>query len=130
MDYFHAHYLEAVLNPKKFLPRAIAQIKNEIGTEKFDSIAVTGISGMFGYLLAQRLKKNIVIVRKGSCHSSYKVEMLKLPEKYIVVDDLIETGNTLKRIKKEINKTWKLKDKYPKPEYVGYYLYHHELTGF
>lgn len=66
---------------------------------EFDAIAFRGNSGaiLSGYLslLAQ---KPLILVRKEKAHSDRKIETLIRPDsnvKYIVIDDLISTGNTI-----------------------------------
>jgi adenine/guanine phosphoribosyltransferase-like PRPP-binding protein len=76
---------------------------------EFDFIAVRGISGVFaGSLVSEVLEKPIAIVRKDDgCHSGYSVEYV-LPEKenykYIIIDDLVSSGNTISTIKNKVNK--------------------------
>ncbi len=80
---------------------------------RFDSIAVTGISGMLiGPMLAMTLGKGLIIVRKGeeSCHSYSMVEgnpklVTKGPQRYIIVDDCYETWSSVGRMVREIHKT-------------------------
>jgi orotate phosphoribosyltransferase len=123
----YASYLEKVMtfkNRVKTLKSAKKVIKKKIGM-KFDTIAVTGVSGLvFGTVLAHELKKNLCVVRKqDGSHSHLKVESGQSGQgRYIIVDDLIESGNTIRRINSEIQSS-DGKD-CPNPSVcVGIYLY-------
>lgn len=71
---------------------------------EFDTIACTGVSGIvIGLALAQRMGRKVAIVRKNGdgTHSGNRIEANCFPEeigKYIIVDDLTESGKTIKRI--------------------------------
>lgn len=70
----------------------------------FDTIIGTGLSGcLIVPILARSLNVNWAIVRKDD--SSHSVNMVegKVGDSWIFVDDLIETGNTLKRCIKLVN---------------------------
>lgn len=67
----------------------------------FDTIAFTGMSGcLFAPILAYTMKKEIACVRKSSMgtHSDCIVEGFYNTKKYIIVDDFIASGDTIKRI--------------------------------
>ncbi len=68
---------------------------------KFSHIAVQGYStAILGGIIADRLNKDIVIVRKPreKCYSEHSVEQTGRIDKYIIIDDLICTGATCSRI--------------------------------
>jgi len=68
--------------------------------KEFDAIAISGYSmAMISPIVADKLKKNIVLVRKPSelRISSYEVEGLH-NQRCIIIDDLICTGNTFRRV--------------------------------
>jgi adenine/guanine phosphoribosyltransferase-like PRPP-binding protein len=74
-------------------------------------IVSTGISGnTFASILAYELDLDLVIVRKAgeSSHASKRVEGLcigdNVENRLIIVDDFIDTGDTIKRIILEVNK--------------------------
>ena len=74
-----------ILNPRK---------------KEFDAIAISGYSmAMISPIVADKLKKNLVLVRKPSelRISSYGVEGLH-NQRCIIIDDLICTGNTFRRV--------------------------------
>jgi adenine/guanine phosphoribosyltransferase-like PRPP-binding protein len=88
----------------------------------FDSIACQGTSGCwFASILAYHMHKHLVLVRKDNLdnHATVLVEAATIGN-YLIVDDLVETGNTINRIRTEINKV-------DKAVSVGLYLY--ELHG-
>jgi len=87
--------------------------------DEFDSIACCGVSGLMVVpQIAEILNKNIVVVRKKNeeRYSEFTTEGVA-PFRYVVVDDLICSGATLKHI----NKT--LKEEYPRSKCVGLYCY-------
>lgn len=72
---------------------------------KFDSIAFTGMSGaLIAPLVAYKLKKNLVMVRKPSDknHSSMTVEAENVGKRYIIIDDLIFSGKTIINLVKTV----------------------------
>lgn len=83
----------------------------------FDAIAVSGYSSaMTAPIIASRLRKNLVLVRKPSEErfSNHSVEGI-WGQRVLFLDDLVDSGNTFRRIKsglKDIN-----------CEIVGFYLY-------
>lgn len=105
MSYNHAGYMDA-LQPgsrKSYLDRAI----NKLRGIEFDTIVFCGMSGaIFAPLLADRLGKEIVLVRKesDSNHSCMSVEGYSAIRKYIFVDDLICSGDTFRRCQEKIQK--------------------------
>ena len=85
----------------------------------FDSIACCGISGiMVAPQIADLLKKNVLIVRKrdDKGYSEFRTEGVA-PFRYVVIDDLICSGSTLKHINKTI------KQEYPRAKCMGLYCY-------
>jgi adenine/guanine phosphoribosyltransferase-like PRPP-binding protein len=96
-------------------------------TFDFDTIVCTGISGVvFAPALAKKMGRKIAIVRKArdGTHSSNKVEADCFDDEfgnYIIVDDLISSGNTVKRITKAITKHTRGKGRC-----VGVYLYSYD----
>ena len=90
---------------------------------EFDTIVCTGISGIiFAVPLAQRLNKKIAIVRKDrdGTHSNNEIESNCFKGEFgrcLIVDDLVSSGATVKRIKRIVRKNS------PKVKFVGVYLY-------
>lgn len=94
--------------------KEILKIEKQLG--KHVSIAVSGVSGLsIGSMVAYELKRELIVVRKKEetllCHSSNEVE--NLPDRpYVIIDDLIASGSTIKRIVKTIDsmaKVWRFR---------------------
>lgn len=109
-----------VLNHKtrnKVIIKAVCDLR-KINTT-FDSIACCGISGLMVVpQIAELLNKHIVIIRKENdkCYSDFPMEGVT-PFRYIIVDDLICSGETIKHIKNTIYEDC------PKASCVGVYCY-------
>lgn len=103
----YSDYLFEVVSTKR-RSHTISAIKDLILSEniEFTHIAVMGLSGMLvGPQLALLMGKEIIVVRKTQTeHSMYSVEFDDSVEGYIIIDDLIESGATIKNIKKAIEK--------------------------
>lgn len=72
-------------------------------------IVVTGISGMsIGFPVAHKLGMKLAVVRKGRerSHASNCIEGYQPNKEYIILDDFIDTGATIRRIHKEIANLW------------------------
>src|SRR5271165_2371097 len=71
--------------------------------EKFDTIAFTGMSGaLIAPIVAFEMGKNLLMVRKGSTHSLHDLEGYIKCKRYVILDDFIDTGATVKRVQKAI----------------------------
>lgn len=109
-----------VLNHKirnRIIIKAVCDLR-KISNE-FDSIACCGSSGLMVVpQIAELLNKNIILVRKKNekCYSNFTIEGVS-PFRYIIVDDLICSGNTVRHIKRTI-----LDDSY-RAKCVGLYCY-------
>jgi adenine/guanine phosphoribosyltransferase-like PRPP-binding protein len=108
-----------VLNHKirnKIIIKAVCDLRKI--SDSFDSVVCCGVSGlMVAPQISELLNKNIVIVRKGEqCYSEFRTEGVA-PFRYIILDDLICSGSTVKHIKKV------LKDEYSRSTCVGVYCY-------
>jgi adenine/guanine phosphoribosyltransferase-like PRPP-binding protein len=124
------YYLESLLNPqvRKDTVKRVTKILKEFDKVRpFDAIAVSGMSGaLIGSTIADRLGKGIIVVRKEddtSTHSWYKVEGA-ICERYIIIDDLIASGKTVRRIIDQIKK-----EQYQDAKCVGIYLYYDRENG-
>lgn len=70
-------------------------------SKDFDAIAMSGYSSaMVAPIIAHKLKKNLVLVRKESetRFSNHKVEG-QHGQRVLFLDDLVDSGNTFRRIK-------------------------------
>jgi len=89
-------------NRNKIIIKAVCDLRKIADT--FDSIACCGVSGLMVVpQIAELLNKNIVVVRKPDekRYSSFYIEGVS-PFRYIVVDDLICSGDTFKWIRQTI----------------------------
>jgi orotate phosphoribosyltransferase len=94
-------YFEEALHPsclRILIRRAMRYLKK--AKVEFDTIVFRGVSGMlFGPTLAVYMNKAMIVVRKDEArHSKHSVEGNRATEKYIIVDDFIATGETVKNI--------------------------------
>lgn len=108
-----------VLNHKtrnKIIVEAVCKLR-KIASE-FDTIVCCGVSGLMVVpQIAELLNKHILIVRKDEKrYSEFRTEGVA-PFKYVVVDDLICSGDTIKHIKKTIS------EEYSRAKCVGIYCY-------
>lgn len=118
-----AAYLKNVFDRKQrrtVINKAVEVLKEAKKELQFDAIAFRGLSGaIVAPEIADALDVDIIAVRKpDNSHSYNSVEHNDYPSKYIIVDDLIDTGSTIKAIVKEIKiRMWTT------PQLVGIYLY-------
>lgn len=92
-ELLHAPYLKKILaRAKKCL------LKSNLS---FDAVAFKGMSGaILGPNIAMKFKKHMIMVRSpgSSCHSKFPVEGYDKAKNYIIVDDFIESGDTVCQI--------------------------------
>lgn len=102
-------YLDHVFNPEKLkqvVKLARKKMRQIHKAHPFDTIAFTGVSGAaLGFILSYDTGFPVLVVRKSgeSSHASYKVEGNHSVKRYLVVDDFIDEGNTIRRIVKRID---------------------------
>lgn len=92
---------------------------------KYSGIACCGASGMLVVpQIAELLKKNIILVRKKKDgYSDFLVEGANC-SRYIILDDLICSGNTVKHIMNSI------KEECPSSKCLGIYCYMPEESAY
>jgi len=115
----NSSYLHEVLDHASLnaISNKLFKILSKKTTRKFNAIACRGYSGcIVAAPLCCKLKKDLIIVRKDSSHSCCRVEGPKRSKRYIIIDDLISSGNTIFSILEDV-------DNYIKSECVGIYLY-------
>lgn len=101
----HASYLKDFFDVKqrtKIVDTAVKKLKRI--KSKFDAIAFSGMSGaLMAPIVAHELGKRVIAVRKPDekPHSSHRTEGVH-GDRYIILDDFIFSGDTLKRIKESI----------------------------
>ena len=116
-----------VLNHKirnKIIIKAVCDLRKI--SDEFDSIACCGTSGLMVVpQIAELLNKNIILVRKKNdkCYSDFTIEGVR-PFRYIIIDDLICSGNTVRHITRSIE------DEYVKTKCVGLYCYMPEECSY
>lgn len=116
-----------VLNHKmrnKVIIKAVCDLRKIKG--EFDSIACCGISGLMVVpQIAELLDKHIVIIRKTNdkCYSEFPMEGVT-PFRYIIIDDLVCSGSTIKHITNTIHEDC------PKARCVGVYCYMPEECAY
>jgi len=123
---------DALFNVDKLLKTAVEKLEGV----QFDSIVGTGLSGTLVIpFLAREMRKHFAIVRKSndSDHAEASIEGMIL-DKWIIVDDLISSGRTVRRIKdavqeKSVGKWDSTIGRYDyqtvgdNSRYMGYYMY-------
>lgn len=114
----HIDYLYALDYRKA--RRAIAQAVKRLDKIHFDAIAFTGHSGsLIAPAVAYEMGKGLIVVKKNLGHSSYRVEGAVFAAKYVILDDFISSGDTIRRIARTLRKN----DYAKYAELVGIYEY-------
>lgn len=129
-------YLHKVYTPKAFnlaVKRTIALVKSLQKQFKFTAIAFTGSSGAaVAFPVAYATKLNLIHVRKTGDRSHWNrendsnVEGVLGARNYIIIDDFISSGNTIRRIICDVNKSYHQND-YVAPKCVAIVLYSNNL---
>ena len=96
-------YLQTVLKPpfaKIIADKTTALIQDNICRGDYDCIVFRGVSGaLIAPIVAYKLGVPVVPVRKGeNSHSSNLIELVGDYVHYLVVDDLISSGDTMREI--------------------------------
>lgn len=119
--YFSDYLNMAFLGRKKIVRNAIEKFEQH--HVEFDTIIGQGLSGsLVAPLLADALGKSFAIVRKdgATSHGTYPVEGI-IGAKWIMVDDFIASGNTVRNIYDKVTNF--TKSKFIRTELVGGYFY-------
>lgn len=122
--YNDTSYLNVVYDTKKFHKtiRKIVKIIKDNGLQ-FDAIAFRGNSGSAAaYPLSYLLNKPLICIRKDSSHHGKKYEGAVGVQTYIIVDDFVESGTTIKEIRNIIKDRHDRSD-FSNPECVAIILY-------
>ena len=116
-----------VLNHKirnKIIIKAVCDLRKISGT--FDCIACCGTSGLMVVpQVAELLNKHIIVIRKkeDKCYSEFTIEGVA-PFRYIILDDLICSGNTVRNIQRNVF------DEHPRARCIGLYCYMPEECSY
>jgi adenine/guanine phosphoribosyltransferase-like PRPP-binding protein len=92
-------YIDALFDPAKFAA-IVDRTCKALSSLTFDTIVFRGFSGaLVGPLVALQLGKRMALVRKqgDAAHSDQIVEGA-IDGKYIILDDFIDTGETVRKI--------------------------------
>jgi adenine/guanine phosphoribosyltransferase-like PRPP-binding protein len=108
---FTTRYLDKIYSTEEF-SKLIDKLAKRLNTfykkHSFDAIAFTGSSGAaVAYPLSYKCNIPLICIRKGHSHFGCTYEGRTDIKNYIIIDDFIETGATIKRIKKEVKKVSK-----------------------
>lgn len=80
------------------IPEMVNQL-TKFGLDKFDTIVFRGMSGaLIVPTVADRIQKAMLMIRKGDSHSTWNVEGNILLKSYVIIDDLIASGETIRNI--------------------------------
>jgi adenine/guanine phosphoribosyltransferase-like PRPP-binding protein len=113
-----AYYLEDVLNPytRKTI---IKKIEAKLAQHQFDAIAFRGLSGaLVAPIVALHMDKTLLCIRKEeSSHSDSNVEGDIAARSYIILDDFVCSGSTVKAIQEAVTKVA------PQAKCLGIYQY-------
>lgn len=121
-------HLKPLLDPverKYTIDKCILDLKAHV--DKFDAIAVMGYSMAFiAPCVADALHKHLILVRKPNefSHSNYAVEGT-MCKKYIIIDDLVCSGETIETIKQKMGDFF-----YCNAKLVGIYLYQPQHSSY
>ena len=87
---------------KVIIDRIVDRLKDSV--DEFDAIAISGYSmSLIGSTVAHLLGKNLILVRKSSDVRYSKLEVEGCPnQRYIIIDDMMETGSTIKNVVNKI----------------------------
>lgn len=103
--YTHGGYLAKALERDQ-IDEAVDDCEKVLKTKRFDTIVFRGVSGMLvGPIVAHRLRKEVIVVRKSTTdytHSHREAEGHVGAKRYIVLDDFISSGQTVKTIIKAV----------------------------
>lgn len=106
----HAYYHNFWASSRTSLKNLSVEICKELRKtdREFDAIACRGVSGtVVGAAVASRLSKQLIVVRKPDVqsHSEYDVEGRPYGFfKYIIIDDFVSTGETVREIIRNVEK--------------------------
>jgi adenine/guanine phosphoribosyltransferase-like PRPP-binding protein len=103
----------------ELVPKTARKLRAILRKHPFDAIAFTGSSGAaLAYPMSYFLKLPLIHVRKGNSHYyGGKIEGTISSKRYLIIDDFIDSGRTMKRVIKTIGKAL------PKAKVVAICLY-------
>lgn len=106
--YRHSGYIQNALE-RTLIDEAIEKCLTALKNKRFDTIAFRGMSGaLIAPIVAKEMKKEIILVRKeakhiiNQAHSARLIEGHSGAQRYVIIDDFISSGDTLREIIKQI----------------------------
>lgn len=109
----HSSYLNSIIDRKRRSETVATAEKKlrRLGMRQFDAVVASGLSGtLVSAAIADRTKKGLVIVRKKGeeCHGREIESDCPTWRKirYFIIDDCIDSGATVDRIKSAIEKEY------------------------
>lgn len=126
LECFSCLHLQGILEPtirNKTVKKCIDKLSKF--SSEFDSIAVSGFScALISPIVAYELNKSIILIRKSidDCVSGFVSEGIA-PKKFIIIDDLVDSGKTIERIYKGVVEHCRRWRNNTEPQCVGLYLY-------
>ena len=124
----NTEYLHDVMTGQGISNKATHLIRKikESGVD-FDAIAFRGMSGaLISPVVAARLNKKVIVCRKttDNSHSSYETEAnFSDIKRYIIIDDFMETGKTIRVILNQVRRANMTKSGRGRSKCVGVFLY-------
>lgn len=104
--HIRSEYLEDIYTPERFKTlynMVLKAVRKEWKAESFEAIAFRGSSGAaLAYPICLKLNIPMIHVHKGRHHSGPTVEGMLDANSYAIIDDFVQSGKTLKIIKREI----------------------------
>lgn len=112
----------------KTLDRMVKKIKKYLADNGITdcALAVRGLSGLLaGPYVAAKLKIDFCAIRKydESAHSGNRIEGVKFVRNYIIVDDFVESGATVREIHEEMS------NEYDNPKLLAVFCYS-SMSGY
>lgn len=109
-------YLDKVYDPKgypRLVERVIKRVEKLRKKLKFDTIAFRGSSGAaMAFPVACRLRLKLAHVHKTKSHAYRQgdVEGTDEARRFLIIDDFVESGSTLKKIVQSMDRAYGLKN--------------------
>jgi len=104
--YDHSGYLYSVIE-REYIAQAVPKAVEQLSHYDFDAIACRGVSGLLiAPILAYLMHKTLIVVRKSTAdtHANQMIEGDLGARRYVIVDDFVSMGTTVRAIVDEIQK--------------------------
>lgn len=98
----HSEYLQEIFQPEEY-KKTIEWVKKALKKFEFDAIAFRGTSGSaIAFPLSYELGIPLLYVRKDSSHHCSGIEGFVDCKRYVIIDDMVSSGETIKIIQDTI----------------------------